>query len=60
MTDIKFAEKIRALIEDDRTYDDYKRYGAKFELKQDHGTVNINVVAPNGDAIAATSSINTL
>lgn len=60
LTSDHFAEQIRASIQDDQTYADYTRYGAKFDLKPDHGTANINVLAPNGDAIAVTSSINTL
>ncbi|XP_014250038.1 glutathione hydrolase 1 proenzyme-like isoform X1 [Cimex lectularius] len=35
-------------------------YGADYYLKDDHGTINIVVLAPNGDAVAATSTINTL
>lgn len=48
------------MIRDNQTYNDYKHYGAKFDLVDDHGTANINVLAPNGDAIAVTGSINTL
>lgn len=29
-----------------------------FSTIQDHGTAHINILAPNGDAIAVTSSIN--
>ncbi|XP_066903102.1 glutathione hydrolase 1 proenzyme isoform X3 [Halyomorpha halys] len=34
-------------------------YGAKFTTPNDHGTVNIVVLAPNGDAVSVTSTINT-
>lgn len=60
LTDEKFAEGIRALIKDNQTYNDYKHYGAKFNLTEDHGTAHINILAPNGDAIAVTGSINTM
>lgn len=60
LTDPEFAAKIFALIEDNRTYNDYSHYGAKFNISEDHGTANINIIAPNGDAISATGTINTL
>lgn len=34
-----------------------KDYGSDY-VTEDHGTANIVVIAPNGDAIAATSTIN--
>lgn len=54
------AEYIRSRIEDNHTYDDHKHYGAEFDLVPDHGTANINIIAPNGDAVVATGTINNL
>ncbi len=60
MLDPKFAKDIRSKIEDDRTYQDFEHYGAEFSTPEDHGTAHISVIAPNGDAIALTTSINTV
>lgn len=60
LTDLNVAEEIRKLIDDTKTYNDYKHYGAIVSQRDDHGTANIAVLAPNGDAIVATGTINTL
>ncbi|XP_031627923.1 scoloptoxin SSD14-like isoform X2 [Contarinia nasturtii] len=60
LTDSKFAAEIRQKIEDFKTYEDYKHYGASFSSKEDSGTAHINIIASNGDAISATGTINTL
>ncbi|XP_037041227.1 scoloptoxin SSD14-like isoform X2 [Bradysia coprophila] len=60
MLDVDFANEVRSKIEDNQTYQDYKHYGANFSVPDDHGTIHISVIAPNGDAVAVTSSINTL
>ncbi|XP_017869818.1 PREDICTED: gamma-glutamyltranspeptidase 1 [Drosophila arizonae] len=54
----KFAAKIRKLILDDRTFEDISYYGANYSNVEDHGTAHISVLAPNGDAISVTSTIN--
>ena len=53
-----FAADIRKLIGDDRTHTDFKYYGANFSNVEDHGTANIGVIAPNGDAITITTTVN--
>ncbi|XP_017461852.1 PREDICTED: gamma-glutamyltranspeptidase 1-like [Rhagoletis zephyria] len=53
-----FAAETRKLISDDRTYTDFGHYGANFTNENDKGTANIAVLAPNGDAIAVTSTVN--
>lgn len=58
LTDPLFAETIRKKIDDLKTYQDYSYYGADFDQVDDRGTAHINVIAPNGDAIAATGTIN--
>lgn len=54
----EFAAKIRELIKDDETFTDFAYYGANFTNVEDHGTANLVVLAPNGDAISVTSTIN--
>lgn len=51
------ADKIRSRISPDQTY---KRahYRAKKYSKPDHGTSHVSILAPNGDAVAVTSTIN--
>lgn len=56
----EFASSIRPKINDERTNDNYKYYGAQFAIEEDHGTAHINVLAPNGDAVSVTSTINNL
>lgn len=51
---------IRSQIRDDKTFNDYKHYGARFDIPEDHGTAHLNILAPNGDAIAVTGTINNL
>ncbi|KAH8361159.1 hypothetical protein KR200_003313 [Drosophila serrata] len=53
-----FAAEIRRLIRDNTTFEDLTYYGANFTNVEDHGTAHISVLAPNGDAISVTSSIN--
>lgn len=60
LTDYNFAMEIRKKISDVSTHNDTEYYGAKFTSRDDHGTSHINIIAPNGDAIAATGTINTL
>ncbi|XP_030567698.1 scoloptoxin SSD14 [Drosophila novamexicana] len=58
LIDPDFAAEIRKLILDDRTFEDMSYYGANFSNVEDHGTAHISVLAPNGDAISVTSTIN--
>lgn len=58
MTSPDYAEYIRSLIDDTRTFNDYEHYGANFSYANSHGTAHMSVLAPNGDAVAATSTIN--
>ncbi|XP_030379044.1 scoloptoxin SSD14 [Scaptodrosophila lebanonensis] len=53
-----FVKQVQSLIFDDRTFADSKYYGANFTNAPDGGTAHMNVLAPNGDAIAITSTIN--
>lgn len=60
LTDYNFAIEIRNKISDSKTQNNTEYYGAKFASQFDQGTSHINIIAPNGDAIAATGTINTL
>uniref|UniRef100_A0A182Y0C0 Gamma-glutamyltransferase n=1 Tax=Anopheles stephensi TaxID=30069 RepID=A0A182Y0C0_ANOST len=55
-----YARYIYETIKDDRTNSDYEHYGAEFSNEQDHGTAHVSVLAPNGDAVAITSTINNI
>ncbi|XP_031634710.1 glutathione hydrolase 1 proenzyme-like [Contarinia nasturtii] len=54
-----FGHEIRAKINDFKTYTDPKHYGGNFIII-DEGTSHISILAPNGDAISVTASINSL
>lgn len=54
----EFGEQIREKIDNNRTSTDPKFYGGMYSLKEDHGTAHMSILAPNGDAISVTSSIN--
>jgi gamma-glutamyltranspeptidase/glutathione hydrolase/leukotriene-C4 hydrolase len=58
LTSTTYAEGIRSSIFDDQTFQDPAHYGANITQQPDHGTGNICVLAPNGDAVAVTSTIN--
>ncbi|XP_030763762.1 glutathione hydrolase 1 proenzyme-like isoform X2 [Sitophilus oryzae] len=58
LTSKSYAKDIRSKIFDDRTSQDPTYYGAKASLVEDHGTAHISILAPNGDAISVTSTIN--
>lgn len=55
---IEHAEEVRSRIQDDRTFNDVEHYGANASVSLDYGTGHISILAPNGDAVAITSTIN--
>ncbi|KAK3735589.1 hypothetical protein QZH41_003619 [Actinostola sp. cb2023] len=57
ITNPDFGEALRKRICDDRTFSDYRHYG-NFYSEQDAGTTHMSLMAPNGDAVAATTTIN--
>lgn len=59
LTSKSYASMVREKIDDDQTSTDYEYYGAEFSEKEDHGTAHLSVLAPNGDAVAMTGTINT-
>ncbi|XP_063983642.1 scoloptoxin SSD14 isoform X2 [Diachasmimorpha longicaudata] len=58
LTSRDYARSVKTQITDDRTFNDPVHYGAGEELREDHGTAQISVLAPDGDAVSVTSSIN--
>lgn len=59
-SDMKFADNIRSKITPDKTYNDFRHYGAEYSMEEDHGTAQVAVLAANGDAISITSTINSM
>lgn len=54
-----YANFIKSKINDTHTFNrNVTHYGAKFVAAEDHGTAHMSILAPNGDAISVTSSIN--
>lgn len=58
LTSKDYANEIKKLINDEGTSEDFEYYGAKYENQEDHGTAHISILMPNGDAVAATATIN--
>lgn len=58
LTRPEYASKIRAKINDNKTSDNPTDYGAEFFNQPDAGTAHISIIAPNGDAVSVTSSVN--
>ena len=58
LTNSNFADFIRSLINDEQTYSEFDHYGAVYESVNDHGTANVCILSPNGDAVVGTSTIN--
>lgn len=58
LTSTSHADEIRRQI-GDITFSNYRHYGAKqLDEITPHGTSHISIIAPNGDAVSVTSSIN--
>lgn len=59
LTSDEYAEEIRRQIDDSVTHDiDY--YGPTFDIKPDSGTAHMNILAPDGSALAMSGTINLL
>ncbi|KAM8720185.1 hypothetical protein ACLKA7_006261 [Drosophila subpalustris] len=55
----EYAAQQRAKINDSHVLDGPQEYGAQFGVQEDpYGTSHLAVLAPNGDAVSVTSSIN--
>lgn len=58
MTNEDFAESVRQRIWDNRTFTDYRYYGDFYHDASQEGTSHLSVIAENGDAVSATTTIN--
>lgn len=58
LTSLTYADAIRKKIDDNRTSDDVNYYGAHFSSPDDHGTAHMCILAPNGDAVSVTGTVN--
>lgn len=58
LTSREYANEVRKKIDDLRTHDEPGYYGEQFSNPDDHGTAQISILAPNGDAISVTGTIN--
>lgn len=58
LTSLEFAREARKKIDDFRTHNEPGYYGEHFVAPDDHGTAQISILAPNGDAISVTGTIN--
>ncbi|KAK3728893.1 hypothetical protein QZH41_010184 [Actinostola sp. cb2023] len=57
ITDPDFGEALRLKIYDNKTFTDYRHYGNYYSAN-DGGTSHMSLLAPNGDAVSATTTIN--
>ena len=51
------GDRLRHKIRDSMTYKDVKYYAESFS-EADYGTTHVAVLAPNGDAVSVTTTIN--
>ncbi|XP_044013851.1 scoloptoxin SSD14-like [Aphidius gifuensis] len=58
LTSKDYARNIKNKIDDEKTWNEPGHYGGAHNLSKDHGTSHISVIAPNGDAVSVTSSLN--
>lgn len=59
ITSEEWAQSCFSQINDSYTINDPEFYGADYaEEAKDHGTAHVSILAPNGDAVAATSTVN--
>ena len=55
----EWIQFVKDNLKDDATSNNTKYYGANYQYtEEDHGTSSISVISKNGDAVAATSTIN--
>lgn len=60
LTSVDYGFDTFMMINDTFTVNNASYYGADFFTPDDHGTAHMAVISPNGDAMSATSTINTL
>uniref|UniRef100_A0A1Y1LMA5 Gamma-glutamyltransferase n=1 Tax=Photinus pyralis TaxID=7054 RepID=A0A1Y1LMA5_PHOPY len=58
LTSFGYAKQLRRNFTLDRTFNDPHHYGANYSIEEDHGTAHVSILAPNGDAVSVTGTIN--
>lgn len=58
LTSDAYAYQTYLMINDTFTMNNASYYGADFSTPEDFGTSHLSVLAPNGDAVSVTSTIN--
>ncbi|XP_058126928.1 glutathione hydrolase 1 proenzyme-like [Anopheles ziemanni] len=58
LTSDEYAETVRKRIDDEHTHADPRDYDGYFFTPNNDGTAHISVLAPSGDAVSVTSSVN--
>lgn len=58
MTDTAFGESLRLKIHDNQTFLNFTYYGDFYSSTGTGGTSSMSVISPDGDAVAATNTIN--
>eukprot|EP00094_Tigriopus_californicus_P010720 TCALIF_10339-PA protein Name:"Similar to Ggt1 Gamma-glutamyltranspeptidase 1 (Rattus norvegicus)" AED:0.13 eAED:0.13 QI:0/0.85/0.87/0.87/0.85/0.87/8/70/520 len=58
LTSVEWAESAFSKIDDEATVNDPAFYGADSSLTEDHGTAQVSVIDPMGNAVSVTSTIN--
>ena len=53
-----YAASIRDKIHDYRTVNDPEYYNGNYMDVNDFGTAHVSIIAPNGDAVSVTGTIN--
>lgn len=53
-----YGKRVWKKIKDSSTMENVEHYGADSVSPEEHGTSHISIIAPDGDAISVTSSIN--
>ena len=58
MTNTSFGESLRQKIYDNRTFENFTYYGDFYSSTEDGGTSHMSLISPDGDAVAATTTVN--
>jgi gamma-glutamyltranspeptidase/glutathione hydrolase/leukotriene-C4 hydrolase len=58
LTSDMYAMETYLKIDDTFTVNNASYYGADYFTPDDDGTTHLSIIAPNGDAVAVTSTIN--
>jgi len=60
LTSQDWTAHVKNQIDDSKTYQDPRHYGANLSLTEDHGTCHHSFLSPDGDAVSVTASVNLL